>query len=491
MAPDRERVFDQDIPYNEETGTIIDYCTSRGFPLGGLGTGGFSVFTDGGFGMFRTNHNWFKTIGRTEFPRGAFLALRCENGGGAVARILRGSYRGGAEYANMTNIAHTAFTGRIPFFDLAFSDPALPAAVSLSGFTSIIPHNLKDSSLPAAFFQAEIGNPTDADIDVTLLASFENLLGIGGSGGSAALFPLDGPVTYNSIRKNYAERIEGPGFAGLVFKTARRYGERDPRRRVAGEYLLYTDAVSLEGATAGFCERWDSDKKSPLLMDEFVEKGDISGGSTGRGNSAAFTVRFVLEPGRSKKVNLYLLWWTPYHVIEKKRRLRKLTGLHRGTDYGHYYLNFFSSGAELAAYCVEHRERLAAETAELPAIVEQASIPEWLKRYVLNATDSALINSVLPKNGALYTLEGVPWGWLFGALTGTIDQRMASHPYTATFFPEIDRRELLSFVELSVDGRVPHGNGHADIALGSHDVPYGNPIKSFNRTETGQTCPSR
>lgn len=489
MSDHEKAVFEQDISYDEITGRIRDNCTSRGFPMGGIGTGGFSVFTDGGMGMFRTNHNWFKNIGRTRFPRGSFFAIRCNDGNRAVARILRGEYRSGREFGNIKNIAHTSFKGLVPFFTLGFEDEDLPLRVWLNGFTSLVPHNVKDSSLPAAFFQVEVHNPTEKDMDVSLLASFENILGIGGSGGSAVVFPLDGPVTYNSTRKNYAEKLSTGTVEGLVFKTGQEYGEKDPRRRVTGEYLLYTDSQSLSGVETCCCTRWNSDKNKPGMLDHFVKGNDISHGQTRRGKSAAFTMDFSLAAGSFRNVNLYLLWWTPYHVIEKKQRLRKLTGRHRGTDYGHYYCNFFSSAVELAHYCVQNRNRLEKETTELPAIIEDSSIPVWLKRYVLNATDSMLINTVLPKDGTLYTMEAVPWGWLFGALTGTIDQRMASHPYSYTFFTESDRKELLSFYNLSIAGRVPHGNGHADIALGSHDVPYGNPIKSFNRTEDWTDLP--
>ncbi|MFW5771011.1 MAG: GH116 family glycosyl-hydrolase [Spirochaetota bacterium] len=489
MSDHEKNMFEQDILYDEITGRIQDHCTSRGFPMGGMGTGGFSIFTDGGMGMFRTNHNWFKTIGKTRYPRGSFFAIRCNDGQNTVTRILRGSYRGGREFANIENIAHTSFKGEVPFFELGFEDPEMPVQVSLSGFTSLIPHNVKDSSLPVAFFRVLLHNPSEKDMDVSLMASFENILGIGGSGSSAVLFPLDGPVTYNSTRKNYAERLSDDDVEGLVFKTGQNYGEKNPRRRVTGEYLLFSDSASLEGGSISCCTRWNSKKRSPRIIDNFSATGDVSGSEESRGNSGAFTMNISLAGGQKREINLYLLWWTPHHVIEKKQRLRKLTGRHHGTDYGHYYCNFFSAPLELARYCAMNRQRLEKETEELPAIIEDSSIPGWLKRYVLNSTDSMLINTVLPKDGTLYTMEAVPWGWLFGALTGTIDQRMASHPYSYSFFTEIDRKELLSFFNLSIDGRVPHGNGHADIALGSHDVPYGNPIKSFNKTEDWTDLP--
>ncbi|MFP4484470.1 MAG: GH116 family glycosyl-hydrolase [Spirochaetaceae bacterium] len=518
----QEQAFSRNRQYDETYGTIRDSVTSRGFPMGGLGTGGFSVFTDGGFGMFRTNHNWFQSFGPARFPKGTFLALRTEPAGdmgerggarrdrayggadrgapGGTTRILRGSFRGGREYRNVEAIAHTSFRGEVPFFDLSFEDDALPLAVRLSGFTSLIPHNEKDSTLPVAFFRLHLDNPTAKPLRASVLTAFENILGIGGSGGSALWLPADGRVRYRSRRGAYAEAAAGTtgpaagtagpvGWRGIALKTRRDYAANDPRRRVVGEYLVFTDADTSPDTGFSVCTRWNSASRRPRLLDVFSRGGNIESAADRRGKGAAFTVSRDVAPGKGVSIDLYILWWTPYHVVEERQRIRRLTGRHRGVDYGHSYLRSFASAREMADYCVANRERLEEETAELPRILRDATLPEWLKRYVLNATDAILVNSVVPKEGGLYTMEGVPWGWPFGALTGTIDQRLAAHPYTAAFFTDLDREELLSFVKLSVSGRVPHGNGNADIALGTANVPYGNAIKSFNETEVWTDLP--
>jgi hypothetical protein len=68
------------------------------------------------------------------------------------------------------------------------------------------------------------------------------------------------------------------------------------------------------------------------------------------------------------------------------------------------------------------------------------------------------------------------WQWPNGGLTGTNDQRLSSHPYTATFFTELDKTELDTFRKLTNErGSVPHGNGNCDLALGDASIPYGWP----------------
>jgi uncharacterized protein (DUF608 family) len=485
------------LAYNEQTGGFEGGRTSRGFPMGGIGSGGFRVLTDGGFGEFRTNNNWFRTPGRSRYPRGTFLSLRAQSDSRTVSRMLRGSYADGREFRNVTEVLHTSFRGEIPSFTLEFSDPALPVHATLSGFTALIPHNPKDSSIPGAFFSVNLNNPGSEELRISLLISFENLLGLGGSGTSPLYFPLDGAVTYRSLRGNYAEEVRGSGYTGLAFRSRRDYGVRNPRRRVVGEYLLFTDEAVRDFADLSVVGAWRSSRRRPPLLREFArggtvgDRGSARGSRTvaGKGNAGAICLDFVLAPGVHQTVPFYLLWWTPYHVVETRQRLRRLTGRHRGTDFGHYYQNFFAGPDELASYMVRERSRLQRESEEVPALLKASTLPDWLRRYVLNSTDAVLTNTVLPRDGTLHTIEAVPWGWPFGGLTGTMDQRLAAHPYTAAFFPGLNRSELRSFLSLTREGRVPHGNGNVDIALGTNSVPYGDPIKSFNETDVWTDLP--
>ncbi|TFF99605.1 MAG: hypothetical protein EU541_04465 [Promethearchaeota archaeon] len=474
--------FECDINYNEKTGYIHNYCTSRGFPLGGLGTGGFSVFTDGGFGKFRTNHNWFQSIGKAEYPRGSFFGIWVKSKEKRIAKILRRTFQGGKEFSNVSSIHHTHFKGRIPFFNLKYEDKALPIQLELSGFTSLIPHNIKDSSLPIAFFQIKIKNPTGENMLNSVLFSFENILGIGGSGGSRFLLPLNGSVVYNSTEGNYGEKFELNDIEGIKFGTTQYYEGNNPRRRVIGQYYIYTDVEKNNKISISKCPSWDSNLDSPLLWNSFKEDGEVNLNKSS-GNAGAFSIKFELQPKEEKKINFYLLWWTPYYVIEKKQRLRKVLGNHKGKDYGHYYLQHFSNPEDLIQYSVNERSRMEKETREIIEVIDQSNLPYWLKSYILNSTDSMLVNSVLTKRGDYYMIEGTPWDWPFGALTGTIDQRLVSHIYSYAFFPSLDRNELQGFFELTKNGKVPHGNGHADIALGTKHIPYGEPIKIFNRSE--------
>lgn len=393
---------------------------------------------------------------------------------------------GGEEYKNVENVAQTAFRGTIPQFSLAFRDEDLPFDILLKGFSPLIPRKIKDSSLPVAFFEFTMKNITKKPVKGALLFSFQNILGLGGTG-CTKLFLRNGPVRYKHTKGNYAEVYKSDKFSGMCFKTTQDYKQNDPHRRVIGEYSLFNDAHLSETQSIieiSDCLNYNPEKENLDLWSSFQKDGTFSGISPSTSNTmaAARSIKFEIPAETSICVKFALSWWIPYYVIEKSPKIRKLFGVHKGIDHGHYYLNHFKNLTELNDYCLQEQERLYNESVELQQILESSDMPKWLSTLILNMTDSIIINSVLTKEGKYYTMEGVPWGWQFGALTGTNDQRISSHPYTSVFFPTLDKAELDSFRTLAEDGKVPHGNGNADLALDDADVPYGKPIKLLNKT---------
>lgn len=471
----------------------IDSPTFRGFPLGGVGNGGISIYADGDFSEVRTNRNWFLPI---RDLRGTFFAVSTRKKGEVnCAKILRRTHHNSKEF-RVDNIAHTEFKGEIPRFALDFDDDTLPVRSRLTGFSPLIPHNIKDSSLPVAIFEMEIKNPTDDRIDVSALFSWQNVLGITGTGGS----PLIWKDTFKSdySRFNYATRPDG-GIKGVKFLIDKDFEEGDSRRRGIGECLIFTEPE--DGHEITFCHAWDEKKKIPHFWDDFRDEGRIGDyhdfdfdGKSKMKKSGAVCVRFEVGPGEEKKIPFYLVWLNPYYVLQKGTRKKIGKKIVDGIDHGVYASNFFDSVEEIGMYAAAEKERLLGESLELQRVLKDettSDIPDWLIDVIINSADSLITNSVLTKEKELFTIEGMDWQlfhryqntmWPFGGLTGTNDQRLSSHPYTSVFFPELDKSELLTFRDLAVadNGKVPHGNGGAEIALADSDTPYSKPIPWIN-----------
>jgi non-lysosomal glucosylceramidase len=494
----RRRYRDFFNPVFDRTGRVYRDCpTFRGFPLGGVGNGGISVFADGDFSEARTNHNWFSAV---RDLRGSFFAIRTEGrGGAAAARLLRRTHHAGPEY-QVPNVAHTTFKGEVPFFTLDFTDDDLPVQTSLTGFSPLIPHNVKDSALPVAFFDLVVTNPTDSPLDVSALFSWQNVLGVTGTGGS----PL---IWRHTFRRDYREHTyaidPGSGLAGVKFMIRKDFAPNDTRRRAVGEGLILT--VPAQGHEATTCLFWDGDKSVPALWDGFVREGRISTPAgydhrrpgSSKKKCAAVCVKTEIGPGETATFPFILAWFNPYYVLEKNARINILTGRHDGIDHGIYAQNFFSSVEEIGRYAVAEKQRLKDGSLTLHRILKDPSVTDLPADYIdiiLNSADSIITNSVLTRRGELLTIEGMDWQllrplnnyalWPFGGLTGTNDQRLSSHPYTATFFPTLDRSELETFLDLTEAGKVPHGNGGAEIALKDADTPYAQPIPRINNDKS-------
>ncbi|WP_457557259.1 GH116 family glycosyl-hydrolase [Candidatus Harpocratesius sp.] len=470
--------------YDPDTNRYANYRTSKGFPLGGIGTGGFRIFTDGGFGNWQTNHNWFQPIKET---KGTFFALWMKQDETMATRILRRSYENSllnTEYKNIDPIENVLFEGKFPRFQILYGDARIPLKIELNGFTPFIPHNPKDSSLPVSIFRFKISNPTYNPIFTSLLFSFQNILGIGGSGGSKILVPFDGPVKYNRTNENYIQTLEKEFGSGLKFGTTLKPSKIDPMCRVIGDYYVFCHTPDIRTQSQLYitkCLQWDESADSASILEQFSVDGTLDEQADLKGQSGAFAVKFMVEPESNILIDFYVVWWLPQHVIEKKQRIRKLINQHWGIDYGHFYLNHFQTIDEIAKYIVDNHDVLYTESLALEYILTDSNLPAWLQNYLLNSMDVMVTNSVFTKEAKYYTIEGVPWDWPFGGLTGTNDQRLSSHIFLSIFFPSLNESELLTFLNLSENGKVPHGNGNCDIALGTAEVPYGRPIKMINK----------
>ena len=176
------------------------------FPLGGIGSGGFSVSGSGRL-VDWSIHN---RPALQSFNGYSHFAVKAEQGGKLLdARVLNGPYDGdpsgspgmrpvfegfghGANRQSLVGVPHfrdVAFYGRFPTADLVFSDERFPGAVRMTALSPFIPHNDRDSSMPVAMFSFELANTTDKPIDYTLAATLGNF---GRNSGSHTFASRDG-----------------------------------------------------------------------------------------------------------------------------------------------------------------------------------------------------------------------------------------------------------------------------------------------------------
>jgi uncharacterized protein (DUF608 family) len=298
---------------------------------------------------------------------------------------------------------------------------------------------------------------------------------------------VHGRVVYDSVAGDWQEAVRIGDRVGVRLRTDQRWDPRSHRAGVVGEHLLLVERDPALEVTV--CDGWDAGAERASVLDDFAWDGRIASHAPGRRGedggfrpAAAVAARMVLAPGATYEVVFALAWWMPDHVTEPSLPRHRGDGPHDGTRVGHVYERHFAGIDAVATHILDDRDRLEAASSELARMLEASTLPGWLRRWLLNAADSSVSNTVVPADGTLYTLEGMDWHWPMGGLTGTNDQRLSAHPYVATFFPDLDLRELDAFRRLAdARGAIPHGNGNCDLGLGTTDVPYGWPmfIKDF------------
>jgi non-lysosomal glucosylceramidase len=161
------------------------------FPLGGIGSGGFSISGSGRLVDWSIRNR----PALQSFNGYSHFAIKAERDGQLLdARVLNGPYDlnpsgapgmrkvfdgfgHGANRQTLVGVPHFAavdFYGRFPTADLVFSDSHFPGGVRLTTLSPFIPHEDRDSSMPAAMFAFEIVNTTDAELTYTLAGTLGN-----------------------------------------------------------------------------------------------------------------------------------------------------------------------------------------------------------------------------------------------------------------------------------------------------------------------------
>ena len=186
------------------TGIVHSRRLASGVPLGGIGAGTFQVMTDGLISQATYNNNWAYPTG--DIP-GCFAAVHVQTGTRSVNRVLAL-----ASPYGLPTVAGLNYEGLFPVAKLTCLDPALPISVSSRVFSPLIPHDVRNSTFPAAAFIFRLTNTSTADVDVSLALSWENTLGVGGT---VATGPFDNR-TGNTVTVApdadgfFAERFERP-----------------------------------------------------------------------------------------------------------------------------------------------------------------------------------------------------------------------------------------------------------------------------------------
>ena len=280
------------------------------FPLGGIGAGGFAISGSGRLVDWSIRNrpalgtwNGYSHFAIKAVRNGELLDARVLNGpyddvpaGGHGMRPAFDGFGHGAMRHSLAGLPHfrdVAFYGRFPAADLTFADPRFPGAVRLTALSPFIPHNDRDSSLPAATFVFELVNTTDAPIDYTLAGTLGNY----GTNSGRHSFRHDGRLSMLTL-------------TGI---------DPDTPEADHGDLTLATDAEVVEHQDHHFRGQWFDDLT--VFWRDFAQAGPLPERSYGAPRAArhmaglpehgTLAARVTLRPGEHRVVRFVISWNFP------------------------------------------------------------------------------------------------------------------------------------------------------------------------------------
>lgn len=452
--------------WNRESGEIFQDDSHKpwrsGVPLGGIGTGKFEILTNGSFSNFTTNNSW-------DFPTrqvpGTFLAIMAKASSFAGnARVLRvpEPYTLSSAFPEVKNVTGATYKGMYPFANIEFKDKTLPIQVRVEAFSPMIPHNERDSSLPAAILNVELINRNRYPVATAVALSFEDINGRGGSTKKDDQFPISSSLVHTDASSS--------GVAGVRFSS----GEMATGRRSTflGEYFV---GAETSGVVVSRMLNWNPRAREIPWWGQFLKTGRLGKRSStvetwtsqlaatrGASSAAVVCASLNLAPNERRIVPFIISWYMPNLVLNNKGNVI--------TEHNDYTTSF-ASAVGVAGYVSTNRERMRAETAEWRDLVTSSSLPGWLQVKLVNSAFPMAANTIHLDDGRYTTLES-PQD-MRGVL-GTMDQRMAAHSFVSNMFPKLDKTELNMFGKAQqADGRITHYIGNLHEVIGNPDVGYG------------------
>lgn len=449
-----------------------------GMALGGIGTGGFELRQDGTFYNWHIfNNKPFGTGSAVSFNHDSmlfFVVRYQEQGRNPQMKLLQ--IDEGHEVASipshiytfpwLTGIDRIDYEASYPFTKIRFSDADMPFVIELEAFTPFIPHDVKNSSLPAAIFNFTIVSKAKRPVDVMLLCSMRN--GIG----------------YDVDTKRFASRVvHGRGMKVIEMGT----DMLDPTHSSAG-----TQALASLSSDSTYYVGWSHRHpyyETVIRSSKLPNKDDTEGRNFAKHpkhekplacgdmlSSIAVSRRLKTEESFD---HTFLVAWnlpnlyaglTPKEERSGKKPERRIEG--------YYYSNFFDTATDVATYVKGNLEKLTERTRAFHDNFFDSSLPSYALDQVNSQLNTFVTSAWLTKAFDFGIQEGLTPQSPFGPLA-TIDVALYGSFSTAALFPELDKAMMRAHKRLQrKTGEICHGIGRnfsmfdtAEGVTGRLDLP--------------------
>jgi non-lysosomal glucosylceramidase len=445
-----------DIPYD-----CYSSSPDRGIALGGFGAGSFMYSLSGAFGPWALKvagyfedwldggafHLWEKSQGDTK--------VKCLSSSKKLKKSWDKLKPGEGRYFALQPVGWTSYN-------------SFKANVESEFFSPIIAHNYKETSYPVALWQWKFFNPTDEEIELSLMFSWSQP-----------------PFEYQKREGFNNQFKEKDNIKGVVLKA------NSPKNTPETENTEWALAAKCgAGIDFSYVDSWDNKADGGDLWDDFKEDGRLSNKKLDESNSgAAICLSIKLQPKEEKSVPLALSW--DYPLCEFSAHPKE------GTKWYKKYTEFFSKEGnmsfEIAKESLERQDSLRQEVSNwMNPVINDEKYPTWLKTTAFNELyysqfggcfyegglkeghDGKYLNK-RPDSSRHFILECMMYRYC-----STFDVRHYSSIVYAKLWPEIEKETLLSWTDAVLNDdpehQVPHDCGG----------PWGDPYFAWDDYGTNQ-----
>jgi len=287
----------------------IDDGYWQGAPVGGFGAGTFSRTYRGDFARWHLqggvhkyqsiDGNQFAMFQKTEGDSNGFAqALTATHPRDGALSSWKWDYPVGAgDYYALYPKA---------WFD--YRSDKFPAHVVLEQYSPILPDNYKESSYPIAVYRWHAENPTKKRVTVSVLLSWENMLGWFRTFSR----DLSGGINAGNFNRAANESLGSAGtMKGIVFDRNR----IGPTQEAwDGQWTIA--ALESPGVEIFYQSTFDPGGDGKEIWEPFSKDGKLSNSndgwtSAGENLAGAIAVRFTLEPGEKRVIPMVIAWDQP------------------------------------------------------------------------------------------------------------------------------------------------------------------------------------
>ncbi|MDR1453588.1 MAG: hypothetical protein LBJ25_06425 [Candidatus Margulisbacteria bacterium] len=296
--------------------------------------------------------------------------------------------------------------------------------VVVEQFSPVLPYNYRETSYPAACFRVQLSNKQKRPQEISVLFSWQNILGWG--------FDNSGAATEQKFVKNIGrrsnKRVEDADYKGIVFQAE----SARAADALSGEMCLA--AYAPEGAQVSICTQFDAVSGAPEIWESFAARGVLPENVSTRYEqpAGALAVKVYLNPGETMVVPFALVWDIPFCLNGK---VQKYYTKYFGTDGANSFALAREVLENLPKYSDEITRWHAAVAKKVPPRVAQAMFNELY--YLADG------GSIWDARSGLYSYLEC-YDYLFYE---TLDVRFFGAFPLAKFWPDIEKRIMREFTK--------------------------------------------